>query len=112
MPPYSKEVPKKDWNGTTKPPLTADGHSHRQSDTDVQLLPGTVAEVQHRAVPDAVRAVQLPCLLDSLVYILPVVHVHDSLEHEALGLGILLSAHIVLENAVVGTEEDVYKRQG
>ena len=58
-----------------------------------------------------VRAVQLPCLLDSLVYILPVIHVDDSLEHEALGLGILLSAHIVLENAVVGTEERQFALQ-
>ena len=31
-----------------------------EGNTDVQLLPGTVAEVQQRAVPDAVRAVQLP----------------------------------------------------
>ena len=88
-----------------------DGHSHRQSDTDVQLFSGTVAEVQQRAVPDAGRAVQLPCLLDSLVYILPVIHVDDSLEHEALGLGILLSAHIVLEDAVVGTEERQFALQ-
>ena len=39
----------------------------------------------------------------------PVIHVDDSLEHEALRLSILLSAHIVLEDAVVDDREYVDK---
>ena len=71
----------------------------------MQLLASAIAEMQQRAVPYPRRAVQLARLLDSLLHILLIIHIDNRLEEKAFRQGILLSAHIVSEHAVVRTEE-------
>ena len=61
--------------------------------------------MQQRAVPYPGRAVQLARLLDSHLYILLIIHIDNRLEEKAFRQGILLSAHIIFEHAVVRTEE-------
>ena len=61
--------------------------------------------MQQRAVPYPRRAVQLARLLDRLLHILLIIHIDNRLEEKAFRQGILLSAHIILEHAVVRTEE-------
>ena len=61
--------------------------------------------MQQRAVPYPRRAVQLARLLNRLLHILLIIHIDNRLEEKAFRQGILLSAHIILEHAVVRTEE-------
>ena len=71
----------------------------------MQLLASAIAEIQQRAVPYPRRAVQLARLLNRLLHILLIIHIDNRLEEKAFRQGILLSAHIILEHAVVRTEE-------
>ena len=71
----------------------------------MQLLAGAITKMQQRAVPYPRRAVQLARLLDSLLHILLIIHIDNRLEEKAFRQGILLSAHIILEHAVMRTEE-------
>ena len=61
--------------------------------------------MQQRAVPYPGRAVQFACLLNRFLHILLIIHIDNRLEEKAFRQGILLSAHIVSEHAVVRTEE-------
>ena len=61
--------------------------------------------MQQTPIPDTRRAIQLARLLDSLFHILLIIHIDNRLEEKAFRQGILLSAHIVPEHAVVRTEE-------
>ena len=61
--------------------------------------------MQQTPIPDTRRAVQLARLHDSLFHILLIIHIDNRLEEKAFRQGILLSAHIVPEHAVVRTEE-------
>ena len=71
----------------------------------MQFFASTITKMQQRAVPYPRRAVQLARLLDSLLHILLIIHIDNRLEEKAFRQGILLSAHIVPEHAVVRTEE-------
>ena len=71
----------------------------------MQLLASAITEMQQRAVPYPRRAVQLARLLNRLLHILLIIHIDNRLEEKAFRQGILLSAHIILEHAVVRTEE-------
>ena len=82
-----------------------DGHPHRHTDVDVQLLSGRILQMQQLALPDGVAAVQLASLLQCLLHILLVIHVHRGLEKEALGVGIALRAVVVSEAGVVDGSE-------
>ena len=71
----------------------------------MQLFSSAIAEMQQRAVPYPRRAVQLARLLNRLLHILLIIHIDNRLEEKAFRQGILLPAHIILEHAVVRTEE-------
>ena len=71
----------------------------------MQLLPGAITKMQQTPIPDTRRAVQLARLLDRLLHILLIIHIDNRLEEKAFRQGILLSAHIIFEHAVVRTEE-------
>ena len=77
----------------------------------MQLLASAIAEMQQRAVPYPRRAVQLARLLDSLLHILLIIHIDNRLEEKTFRHRILLSAHIILEHAVVRTEERQFALQ-
>ena len=67
--------------------------------------------MQQRAIPDTRRAVQLARLLNRPLHILLIIHIDNRLEEKAFRQGILLSAHIILEHAVVRTEERQFALQ-
>ena len=71
----------------------------------MQLLASAITEMQQTPIPDTRRAVQLARLLNRLLHILLIIHIDNRLEEKAFRQGILLSAHIILEHAVVRTEE-------
>ena len=61
--------------------------------------------MQQTPIPDTRRAVQFARLLNRLFHILLIIHIDNRLEEKAFRQGILLSAHIILEHAVVRAEE-------
>ena len=77
----------------------------------MQLLASAITEMQQRAVPYPRRAVQLARLLNRLFHILLIIHINNRLEEKAFRQGSLLSAHIILEHAVVRTEERQFALQ-
>ena len=71
----------------------------------MQLLASAITEMQQTPIPDTRRAVQLARLLNRPLHILLIIHIDNRLEEKAFRQGILLSAHIIPEHAVVRAEE-------
>ena len=77
----------------------------------MQFFASAITEMQQTPVPYPRRAVQLARLLNRLLHILLIIHIDNRLEEKAFRHRILLSAHIILEHAVVRTEERQFALQ-
>ena len=86
-----------------------DCHAHRHADIDVQLLSGRILQMQQLAFPDGVAAVQLTSLLQRLLHILRIIHIHRGLKQETFRISIPLRTVVVKKSRIVnGSERQLF----
>ena len=85
-----------------------DGHAHRHTDIDMQLLSSRILQMQQLPLPNRVAAVQLTSLLQGSIHILYIIHINSRLKEEAFRHRILTRAVIIPELRIMnGTDRQL-----